>query len=128
MDAAVADLVEVSENRVCDRSRAAQSRCLLLTSTRQAEIADPTHENTMHPSKSTVPRQSRKVESSVRLTGEEYEETDALSLAPPRDGGNGVDVEMERMERMRVHVEPEAKGGATIEDDKDEYVSSEGRS
>ncbi len=134
MDAAVADLVEVSENRVCDRSRAAQSRCLLLTSTRQAEIADPTHENTMHPSKSTVPRQSRKVvdppggKSSVRLTGEEYEETDALSLAPPRDGGNGVDVEMERMERMRLHVEPEAKGGATIEDDKDEYVSSEGRS
>jgi len=56
---------------------------------------------------------------SLHLFGEEYEETDALSLAPPRDGGNGVDVEVERMERMRVHVEPEFDGGAKVEDVKD---------
>ncbi len=92
----------------------------------QAEIADPTQDSPLHPSKSTVPRPFRKVadppggKTSVRLFGEEYEETDALSLAPPRDGGDGVDIEVERMERMRVHVEPEVDGGAVIEDEKDE--------
>lgn len=92
----------------------------------QAEIADPTHDSPIHPSKSTVPRPSRKVvdppggKTSLRLFGEEYEETDALSLAPPRNGGSGVDVEVERMERMRVHVEPETDGGAAIEDDEKE--------
>ena len=91
----------------------------------KAEIADPTHDSPMHPSKSTVPRPTRKVvdppggKQSVRIFGEEYEETDALSLAPPRDGGDGVDIEVERMERMKVHVEPVVEGGATIEDEKD---------
>ena len=80
----------------------------------------------MHPSKSTVPRPSRKVidppggKQNVRIIGEEFEETDALSLAPPRDGGDGVDITVERMERMRLHVEPTVDGGATISDDKDE--------
>ena len=97
---------------------------LLYTNT-QAEIADPSTENKVHPSKSAVPRPTRKVvdppggKQNIRLFGEEYEETDALSLAPPRDGGDGVDVEVERMERMRVHVEPEVDGGAHIEDEKD---------
>jgi hypothetical protein len=40
-----------------------------------------------------------------------------LSIAPPRNGGSGVDVELERMEKMRLHVEPVVDGGATIEDD-----------
>ncbi|ORY29954.1 hypothetical protein BCR39DRAFT_558780 [Naematelia encephala] len=100
-DAAVADLVE-------------------------AEIADPTTDSPVHPSKSTVPRFSRKVvdapggKQNIRLFGEEYEETDALSLAPPRDGGDGVDVEIERLERLKVHVEPAVEGGAKIEEPKDE--------
>ncbi|KAE8541000.1 hypothetical protein D1P53_002353 [Cryptococcus gattii VGV] len=92
-DAAVADLVE-------------------------AEIADPTTESSIPPSKSTVPRNGK--ENNVRLFGEEYEEQDALSLAPPRDGGDGVDVEVERSERMKMHVEPEQEGGAKIEDVKDD--------
>ena len=84
----------------------------------------------MHPSQSTVPRPSRKVvdppggKDSLKLYGEEYEETDALSLAPPRDGGSGIDVEVERMERMRVHVEAERDGGARVEDVED---SQDGR-
>lgn len=92
-DAAVADLVE-------------------------AEIADPTTESAIPPSKSTVPRKAK--EDNLRLFGEEYEEQDALSLAPPRDGGDGVDVEIERLERMKVHVEQEQEGGAKIEDVKDD--------
>ncbi|OWZ63464.1 hypothetical protein AYX14_00402 [Cryptococcus neoformans] len=92
-DAAVADLVE-------------------------AEIADPTTESAIPPSKSTVPRNAK--EDNFRLFGEEYEEQDALSLAPPRDGGEGVDVEIERLERMKVHVEQEQEGGAKIEDVKDD--------
>lgn len=55
------------------------------------------------------------------MFGEEYEEADALSLAPPRDGGEGVDVEIERLERLKVHVEPEAEDrGAKIEDDEEQ--------
>jgi hypothetical protein len=53
---------------------------------------------------------------SLKLYGEEYEETDALSLAPPADGGPGVDVEIDRLEHLKLHVEPEADGGAHIED------------
>ncbi|EIW70061.1 hypothetical protein TREMEDRAFT_29748 [Tremella mesenterica DSM 1558] len=96
-DAAVADLVE-------------------------AEIADPTHDSPIPGNKATVPRPSRKVvdppggKQSIRIYGEEYEETDALSLAPPREG-NGVDVEIERLERVKLHVEPEIDGGAKIEDE-----------
>ena len=92
----------------------------------EAEIADPTTESNVHPSKSTVPRPTRKVvdppggKQSIKVFGEEYEETDALSLAPPRDGGDGVDVEIERLERMRLHVEPEVDGGAHIEQEKDQ--------
>ena len=41
-------------------------------------------------------------------------------MAPPRDGGSGVDVEIERLEKMKLHVEPEVDGGAKIEDEKDE--------
>lgn len=80
----------------------------------------------MDPSRSTVPRPSRKVrdppggKTNIDITGEEYEETDALSMAPPRDGGSGVDVEVERLERMRLHVEPKAQGGAKIEESKEE--------
>lgn len=72
-----------------------------------------------------MPRPTRKVvdppggKSSGIIVPEEYEEQDALSFAPPRNGGDGVDVEVERMERMRLHVEPRADGGATIEDEKD---------
>lgn len=82
----------------------------------------------MHPTKSTVPRPTRKVvdppggQQNLRIFGEEYEETDALSLAPPRDGGDGVDVEVERMERMRLHVEPQREGEAHIEEEKDACV------
>ncbi|RSH93896.1 hypothetical protein EHS25_006548 [Saitozyma podzolica] len=96
-DAAVADLVE-------------------------AEIADPTHESSIPSSKSTVPRPSRKVidppggKQSMRIFGEEFEETDALSMAPPRDGGEGVDIEVERMERMKVHVDPVEEAGKRIEE------------
>ncbi|WVQ98949.1 hypothetical protein IAU59_006081 [Kwoniella sp. CBS 9459] len=88
-----------------------------------AEIGDPTTDSTVKSSQTTVPRPSRKVidppggKQSIRLFGEEYEEEDALSLAPPRDGGDGVDVEVERLERMRVHAEPVVDGGARIEDD-----------
>jgi hypothetical protein len=53
------------------------------------------------------------------LFGEEYEEADALSLAPPRDGGEGVDVEVERMEKMRVHVDPVEEAGERIEEVKE---------
>ncbi|WWD16153.1 hypothetical protein CI109_100578 [Kwoniella shandongensis] len=97
-DAAVADLVE-------------------------AEIADPTTESSVPSSKSTVPRPSRKVreapggKDNIHLFGEEYEEEDALSLAPPRDGGPGVDVEVERLERLKVHVERDAEGSAKIEEE-----------
>jgi hypothetical protein len=76
----------------------------------------------MHHTKSTVPRPSRKVvdppggKATFRLYGQDYEESDALSLAPPRDGGSGVDVTVERMEKMRVHVEAERDGGAKVED------------
>jgi hypothetical protein len=90
--------------------------------TDQAEIADPSHDNDLNPAQSTVPRPSRKVrdppggKTSFNITGEEYEETDALSIAPPRNGGRGVDVEIDRMEKMRLHVEPEVDGGAKIED------------
>lgn len=90
--------------------------------TTQAEIADPTHDNELNPAQSTVPRPSRKVrdppggKTSFNITGEDYEETDALSIAPPRNGGRGVDVEIDRMEKMRLHVEPEVDGGAKIED------------
>ncbi|WWC69232.1 uncharacterized protein I206_103169 [Kwoniella pini CBS 10737] len=107
-DAAVADLVE-------------------------AEIGDPTTDSSSLPhNRTTVPRPSRKVrdppggKQSIQLFGEEYEEEDALSLAPPRDGGNGVDVEVERLERMRVHAEPVVDNGAHIEDDnnKSERVSN----
>lgn len=97
--------------------------------TYQAEIGDPSHENEVDPSKSTVPRPSRKVrdppggKQSLRIFGEEYEETDALSMAPPRDGGDGVDVEVERLERMKVHVEPEVDGGAKIEDSREDKPS-----
>ena len=44
-------------------------------------------------------------------------------MAPPRDGGDGVDVEIERLERMKVHVESEVEGGAKIEDEKEAWVS-----
>ncbi|WVQ69844.1 uncharacterized protein L199_008065 [Kwoniella botswanensis] len=98
-DAAVADLVE-------------------------AEIGDPTTEASSLPSnRTTVPRPSRKVrdppggKQSIQLFGEEYEEEDALSLAPPRDGGDGVDVEVERLEKLRVHAEPVRDGGAHIEEE-----------
>ncbi|RXK41916.1 hypothetical protein M231_00637 [Tremella mesenterica] len=104
-DAAVADLVE-------------------------AEIADPTHDSPIPGNKATVPRPSRKVvdppggKQSIRIYGEEYEETDALSLAPPREG-NGVDVEIERLERVKLHVEPEIDGGAKIEDEpRDKPISN----
>jgi hypothetical protein len=40
-----------------------------------------------------------------------------LSFAPPRNGGSGVDVELERMERMRLHIEPVVDGGARIEEE-----------
>jgi hypothetical protein len=89
----------------------------------QAEIADPTTENKVDPTKSTVPRPTRKVvdppggKQSLRVFGDEYEETDALALAPPRDGGEGVDVELERLERVKMHVEPEVDGGARIEEE-----------
>ncbi|WRT67355.1 uncharacterized protein IL334_004326 [Kwoniella shivajii] len=97
-DAAVADLVE-------------------------AEIGDPTTEDRLPANQTTVPRPTRKVvdppggKQSIRLFGEEYEEEDALSLAPPRDGGDGVDVEIERLERLKVHAEPVRDGGAHIEED-----------
>lgn len=76
----------------------------------------------MDSSKSTVPRPSRKVidppggRQNLRIFGEEYEEADALSMAPAR-GGNGVDVELEHFEKMKVHVEPEVDLGAKIEDE-----------
>lgn len=80
----------------------------------------------MDPSKSTVPRPSRKVrdppggKQSISIFGEEYEETDALSMAPPRDGGSGIDVEIERLEKLRMHVEPTVAGGAKIEESQED--------
>jgi hypothetical protein len=50
----------------------------------------------------------------MRIFGEEFEETDALSMAPPRDGGEGVDIEVERMERMKVHVDPVEEAGGCV--------------
>ncbi|WVO14043.1 hypothetical protein L204_101668 [Cryptococcus depauperatus] len=89
-DAAVADLVE-------------------------AEIADPTHESSVPPSKSTVPRGEK--DTNARLFGQakEYEEQDALSFAPPRDG-DGVDIDVEKLERLKVHIIHEKESGATIKD------------
>ena len=55
---------------------------------------------------------------SINIVGGEYEEVDALSLAPPRDGGDGVDVDLERLEKVHLHVEPEAEGTAKIEEEK----------
>lgn len=96
----------------------------------QAEINDPTTDSTAHPSKSTVPRgtgsaglkPSRKVvdppggKQSLKIYGEEYEEEDALSLAPARDG-RGVDVAIEHLERVKLHVEPQVDLGAHVEDE-----------
>ncbi|WVQ71849.1 hypothetical protein IAR50_001391 [Cryptococcus sp. DSM 104548] len=76
-----------------------------------AEIADPTHTN-IPSSKATVPRGK----TGLNIFPEEYEEEDALSLAPPRDGGDGVDVEVDRLEKLRIHVEKEKEGGASIEE------------
>ncbi len=56
----------------------------------------------------------------MKVFGEEYEETDALSLAPHRDGTDGVDVEVQRLEKLRMHVEPEVDGGAHIEEAKED--------
>ncbi|ODN83354.1 hypothetical protein, variant [Cryptococcus amylolentus CBS 6039] len=77
-----------------------------------AEIGDPTHASNVPSSKATVPRGK----TGVNIFPEEYEEEDALSLAPPRDGGDGVDLEVERLEKLRVHVEKQKEGGATIEE------------
>jgi len=128
-DAAVADLVDVCQN---PRVPALEPQCSAAaredgedTADTQAEIADPTTDNKVHPNKSTVPRPTRKVvdppggKQNLRIFGEEYEETDALSLAPPRGGGDGIDVEVERMERMRLHVEPQREDEAHIEEEKD---------
>ncbi|KAL1411040.1 hypothetical protein Q8F55_001987 [Vanrija albida] len=106
-DAAVADLVE-------------------------AEIADPTKPEDKA-SGSNGPRTTRKVidppggKQSLKIYGEEYEEADALSLAPPPDGGSGVDVEVDRMQHLKVHVEPEVDGGATIEDIDDAVKGAEAK-
>lgn len=109
------------------------SRCvswgLVLLANVQAEIADPSHDDEPK-SGSTGARPSRKVvdppggKQNIRLFGEEYEETDALSLAPPPNGGSGVDVDIERMEHLKVHVEPEVDGGATVTDIKDAAASA----
>ncbi|TYJ51653.1 hypothetical protein B9479_007758 [Cryptococcus floricola] len=77
-----------------------------------AEIGDPTHASNVPSSKATVPRGK----TGVNIFPEEYEEEDALSLAPPRDGGDGVDLEVERLEKLRIHVEKQKEGGATIEE------------
>ena len=124
-DAAVADLVDVSPTPARSIARNDRARLTYLSVT-QAEIADPTTDSKLHPSKSTVPRNSRKTGdgTGVRIEPQEYEETDALSLAPPRDGGSGVDVEIDRIERMKVHVEPEVDGGARIEDEKEDAKSA----
>jgi hypothetical protein len=87
----------------------------------EAEIND--HEDPKpSSSNAAATRPSRKVvdppggKQSYKLYGEEYEEADALSLAPPKDGGPGVDVDIDRMEHLKLHVEPEADGGAHIDD------------
>lgn len=64
---------------------------------------------------------------SLKIYGEEYEEADALSLAPPPNGGSGVDVEVDRMQHLKVHVEPEVDGGATIEDIDDAVKGAEAK-
>lgn len=139
-DEAVKDLIEVRSvwagwhvlgcaRRAClchprpSIRRAARSP--LLPRSHQAEIND--HDDPKPSSEDAVTdRPSRKVvdppggKQSYKLYGEEYEEADALSLAPPKDGGPGVDVDIDRMEHLKVHVEPEADGGARIEDMPDE--------
>ncbi|WOO81349.1 uncharacterized protein LOC62_03G004879 [Vanrija pseudolonga] len=107
-DAAVADLVE-------------------------AEIADPSKPEDKEASGSTGQRTTRKVidppggKQSLKIYGEEYEEADALSLAPPPNGGSGVDVDVDRMQHLKVHVEPEVDGGATIEDIDDAVKGAEAK-
>lgn len=102
-------------------SRSAQPRALRGPQlTPKAEIADPSAPTDLHPSKSTVPRPTTQGKQGLKIFPEEYEESDALSLAPPRDGGSGVDVELDRLEHMRVHVDKEQDLGAKIEDDKNE--------
>ena len=100
----------------------------------EAEINDPSTDNERKSSDdagsgAAGARPSRKVvdppggKQSLRLFGEEYEEADALSLAPTPDGG--ADVEIDRMEHLKLHVEPEVDGGATIEDVKDDAKDAE---
>ncbi|KLT46252.1 hypothetical protein CC85DRAFT_281903 [Cutaneotrichosporon oleaginosum] len=92
----------------------------------EAEINDHEDPKPSSSSQAATTRPSRKVvdppggKQSFKLYGEEYEEADALSLAPPKDGGPGVDIDIDRMEHLKLHVEPEADGGAHIEDLPDE--------
>lgn len=51
---------------------------------------------------------------SLNIVGDEYAEADALSLAPGRDGG--VDVDIDRMQHLKLHVDEQVDGGAHIED------------
>lgn len=73
-------------------------------------------------------RPSRKVidppggKTSLNITGDEYAEADALSLAPARDGG--VDVDIDRMQHLKLHVDEEVDGGAHIEDIPDKKVAA----
>lgn len=113
-DAAVADLVEVRHNLTFS------------TNHPQAEIADPSSTDDAKPtSGATGQRPTRKVvdppggKQNLRLFGEEYEEEDALSLAPPPNSGSGVDVDVDRMQHLKLHVEREADGTAEITDVKE---------
>ncbi|EJT50840.1 hypothetical protein A1Q1_07990 [Trichosporon asahii var. asahii CBS 2479] len=88
-----------------------------------AEIADPTEPaerkspvdaagNPVRPSRKVIDPPGGKTSFSV--TGDEYAEADALSLAPAKDGG--VDVDIDRMQHLKLHVDEEVDGGAHIED------------
>lgn len=96
-------------------------RCARASCLRQAEIND--HEDEPPRKSSDVAaRPSRKVvdppggKQNFKLYGEEFAEADALSFAPPKDGGPGVDVDIDRMEHLKLHVESEEDLGAHIED------------
>lgn len=101
-------------------------RCPDLPSDTQAEIADPSHGDEDQSNGNSGSRPSRKVvdppggKQSLNVYGNEYQEEDALSLAPC-PSGDGFDVDVDRMQHMKLHVDSEVDGGATITDidDKD---------
>ncbi|GMK55073.1 hypothetical protein CspeluHIS016_0201290 [Cutaneotrichosporon spelunceum] len=88
----------------------------------EAEINDPVDSKPSSPDGpdglGAVPSQPRfdppGGKSSLAVNPEEFGEADSVTVTPAEDGGPGFDVHVDRMEHLKVHVEPELDGGATI--------------